>query len=267
MNPLTPLQRGSAGTAVASGNNVSTPTTLNPALPTHKAGDLLLCYTACRLPGPTVATPGGWTQLVNVAGSTIGRLALFGKIAATESEAAPSITWSGLTTGTNGSPVQAQCAVFTTVQLVTDVLGAVESGAASTTASASGTAITTLTINDLVLALSARGDDVGAWTPPAGFTEIGEALTTSGADMAFSWAYQVKDVVGSVAPADFAIAGGVSFASAGVLIALKAALHVPGRLKVWTGSVWKECPMKAWNGSAWVEEPVKIYNGSNWVII
>ena len=217
------------GAAIASGNNVSTPTTLTPALPAHSVGELLLAATFCRSGTPTVATPSGWTQLVNVAG-TNGRIALFGKIAASGSESAPSIVWSGLTTGTSGTPVQAQCAVFSgmldTITGITDVLGTVENGAASTSAAASGNAITTVDPDDCVIALSCRLDDVGTWTPPAGFTAIGSALTTSGADMSFAWAYQVKATPGSVAPADFGLVGASSFASSGILIALKKRIPV-----------------------------------------
>jgi hypothetical protein len=216
------------GAAVGSANNVATPTTLTPVLPAHAAGKLLLAATFCRSGTPTVATPAGWTQLINVVG-TNGRIALFGKIAASGSEANPAIVWSGLTTGTSGTPVQAQCAVFTgaleTITGITDVLGAVENGAAATATAASGSAITTLAANDLVLSLSCRLDDVGTWTPPAGFTAIGSALTTSGADMSFAWAYLVQATPGSVAPADFGLAGASSFASTGILIALKQ--HVP----------------------------------------
>jgi hypothetical protein len=218
---MPPAQRGAAGAAVASASNVANPTNLAPPLPAHQPGDLLLCYTACRATAPAVATPAGWTQLLNVAG-TVGRLALFGKVAASASETNPTVTWSGLTTGTGGTPVQAQCAVFTATQLSIDVLGTVENLGGSTTLVASGTAITTLTADDLVLSLSFRPDDVGTWSPPAGNTLIGTALTTSGADMAFAWSYRVTAASGSVAPADYGISGAVSQASTGIQIALRA---------------------------------------------
>ena len=226
---MPPALRGTfnAAPGVASATSVVTPTNLAPTLPTHQADDLLLCYTACRLAAPTVATPAGWTQLLNVAG-TNQRVALFGKVAASSSETTPTVTWSGLTTGTSGSTVAAQCAAFTGMQNnitgITDVLGAVENGAASATAVASGTAITTLIADDLVLSLTTRPDDVGVWTAgiPAGFTEIGRIATTSGADMVIEWTYLVKTTPGSVAPADYTITSGSSFTSTGILIALKA---------------------------------------------
>lgn len=224
-----PAIKGSAAAAVTSANNVATPTTLTPTLPAHATGDTLLCYTACRSATPTVATPSGWTQLLNVTG-TNGRLVLFGKIAASGSETAPSVVWSGLTTGTSGTPVQAQCAVFTgmlgTMTGLVDVTGTVEDGAASTTVSASGAAVTTATDFDLVLSLTTRLDDAGTFTQPSGFTMIGQAGSTSGADFATAWAFLVKTPAGSVAPADFSLASAVSFASSGVLVALKGSTPV-----------------------------------------
>jgi hypothetical protein len=217
------------GAAVASANNVATPTTLTPVLPAHSVGELLLAATFCRSGTPTVATPAGWTQLINVVG-TNGRIALFGKIAASGSETNPAIVWSGLTTGTTGTPVQAQCAVFSGVQDtitgITDILGTVENVGASNITASSGQPITTVASNDLVLSLSCRLDDVGTWTPPTGFTAVGSALTTSGADMSFAWAYQVKATPGLVDPTDFSLTGATSVASTGILIALKQRIPV-----------------------------------------
>lgn len=226
---MPPALKGAAGASVATVTNVPTSVTLTPTLPTHAAGDLLLCYTMCRSGTPTVATPSGWTSLVNIA-ATNGRIVLFGKIATSAAETNPGCAWSGLTSGNSGSPAMAQCSVWTgmpdTITGITDVLGTVENGAASATASASGNAITTLTDNDLVLALTTRLDDAGSWTAPSGFAGIGWNGTTSGSDMAYGWAYQVKTPAGSVAAADFTLSGGSSFASSGVLIALKARVPV-----------------------------------------
>lgn len=221
---MPPVLKGSPGAAVASANNVANPTTLNPTLPAHAPKDTLLCATFCRSATPTVATPSGWIQLLNVAGAN-GRIALFGKIAASASESAPSVVWSGMTTGTTGTPAQAQCAVFTglfdDIANLIDVIGAVENGAASTTVAASGAAITTLTDNALILCLGTRLDDAGTWSAPAGYALVGQALTTSGADMSFAWAYLASGAKGSRAPADFGLAGASSFASSGVIIAFK----------------------------------------------
>src|SRR4051794_9291811 len=153
-------QKGATATAVFSAATVATPTTLTPTLPTgYAVGDLLLCYTACRSSTPTVATPAGWTSLANVA-ATNGRIALFGKLAASTSETAPSVVWSSLTIGTSGTPCGAQCAAFignqSTITGLVDVTGTAENAGAATTTSASGTAITTGVDNTAVLSLSTR---------------------------------------------------------------------------------------------------------------
>lgn len=220
-----PAQRGTAAAAVFSAGTVVTPTNLAPTLPVgYQVGDALLCFTACRSATPTVATPAGCTSLLNVTG-TNGRLALFGKIAASTSETAPTVTWSGLTTGNSGTPCGAQWAAFSgmpaTIAGIVDILGTVENGAASTTAAAAGTDITTSLHAALVLSLLTRLDDAGTFTAPAGFAAVGATGTTSGSDFALAWAFNVRASAGSATVADWTLAGASSFASSGVQVALK----------------------------------------------
>jgi Concanavalin A-like lectin/glucanases superfamily len=225
---LTPAPVGTPGAAVASANNVVTPTTLTPATGSgYAVGDTLICFTACSSATPTVATPAGWTSILNVTG-TNGRLALFAKVATSTSEAAPSVVWSGLTTGTSGTPCQAIVAAFTNLEVsvlasMADVVGASASGTASTATSSGGAAITTTLDKDLVLSLTTRLDDAfTTFTAPAGFTNITAAQgTTSGNDFAMGWAYQVKTPAGVVTAPNFGLTGASSFASTGVMIALK----------------------------------------------
>src|SRR3982751_6173060 len=123
MAVLTPTLVGTPGAAVASAANVATPTTLTPPVGSgYAVGDLLLYFTACASGTPTVATPSGWTPLINVVGSAaaVGRLALFGKLAASTSEAAPSVVWSGLTIGNTGTPCGARIQAVRNAQLVKD---------------------------------------------------------------------------------------------------------------------------------------------------
>jgi hypothetical protein len=226
---VTPALIGTPGAAVASAGNVVTPTTLTPPTGTgYAVGDTLLCFTACSSATPTVATPAGWTSILNVTG-TNGRIALFAKVAASTSEAAPSVVWSGLTTGTSGTPCQAIVAAFTNLEdsvlaSMADVVGASANGAASTATSAGGAAITTTLDKSLVLSLTTRLDDAfTTFTAPAGFTNVTAAQgTTSGADFAMGWAYQVKTPAGAVTAPNFGLTGASSFASTGVMVALKA---------------------------------------------
>lgn len=230
---LTPIPVGTPGARAESATaGVVNPTTLTPANPTgYAVGDTLLCFTACRSATPTVATPAGWTSILNITG-TNGRLALFAKRAASTSEAAPSVVWSGMTTGTAGTPAEAQVAAFKNLDVpatVADVTGAVANGAASTATSAGGAAITTLAANDLVVSLTTRLDDAfTTFTAPAGFTNVAAASgTVSGSDMAIGWAYQVKAAAGAVTAPNFGLTGATSFASSGVMIALKALVSPP----------------------------------------
>jgi hypothetical protein len=226
---VTPAPIGTPGAAVASAGNVVTPTTLTPPTGTgYAVGDTLLCFTACSSATPTVATPAGWTSILNVTG-TNGRIALFAKVAASTSEAAPSVVWSGLTIGTSGTPCQAMVAAFTNLEdsvlaSMADVVGASANGAASTATSAGGAAITTTLDKSLVLSLTTRLDDAfTTFTAPAGFTNVTAAQgTTSGADFAMGWAYQVKTPAGAVTAPNFGLTGASSFASTGVMVALKA---------------------------------------------
>jgi hypothetical protein len=219
--PVLPEPVGTPAAAVFSATSVVTPTTLTPGTGTgYAVGDVLLCFTACRSATPTVATPAGWTLLLNMTG-TNGRFALFGKVAASTSEAAPSVVWSGLTTGNSGTPCGARVQAFKNLSLTVDVQSLIENGAASTTVSASGPSVTLLSAKDLVLCLSSRLDDAGTWSAPAGMTMINSNGTTSGSDFAFGWAYRVDPPTGSFAPADFGLAGASSFASIGAVIALK----------------------------------------------
>jgi hypothetical protein len=161
-------------------------------------------------------------------------LALFAKVAASTSETAPSVVWSGLTTGTSGTPVAAAVAAFTDLDnaalpSLVDVTGTVANGAASTSTSAGGNGITTVGAQDLVLSLTTRLDDVFAspapppgFAAPPGFTRATDALgTLSGSDFAMCWAYQVKSPAGAIAAPNFVLTGASSFASSGVMIALK----------------------------------------------
>lgn len=233
-----PALVGTPGTPVYSAASVVTPTTLNPGTGTGYAiGDVLLCFTACRVKAPTVDETSDWTEIANVVGSTLCRLALYAKIADSTSVAAPTVEWSTLTTGTSGDPVCAMVAAFSglntsNIATIADVVGAPAQSANSTTLAGQGLAIVTTIDNDLVLQLAARTDDVANTWDRTGFTNVSggagagaSMLTTSGADMAAHWAYQIKTPAGTVSQTNFSISGGtiISSPSVGVHVALKPA--------------------------------------------
>lgn len=224
---LTPAQVGTAGTADASVGDVASPTTLVPPIPTgHAVGDTLLLFTGCRSPVPTVATPSGWTPLLNVTG-TYGRLALFAR-AVTGSETAPNVVWSSLILGASGSPIQARIAAFTNLDnsvmaSMVDVLGST-TDSTSGTQSAGGSAVTSLADNDLVLSLTTRQETAfGTFTAPIGMANVTAPFTTtSGADMLMGWAYQAKTIAGAVGGNTFGLTVASPVGSSGVVVALKA---------------------------------------------
>ena len=137
------------------------------------------------------------------------------------------MSWSPLGTGTGGTPVGARVQAFRDATLNIDVVGTVEDGTATTLNVPTGANITVLTANDLVLSLAARLDDAGTWTAPAGMTLINFNGTTSGADMAFGWAYKSAPPTGLYSPDVFGLSGASSFNSSAVLIALKGTVTAP----------------------------------------
>jgi hypothetical protein len=226
-----PTKIGTPGAAVESASSVAFPTTLTPSTGSgYAVGDLLVCYTASWGGfGSTVATPANWTKILDVA-ADVGRIVLFGKVAASTSEAAPSVVWSPDHTGSTGDPALAQVVAFRGVDVrnlaaVADVIGAVSNIATSFSQSAGGAAITTLSADDVVFSLTARrgSSSPATLTAPSGFTlVVTPTATTSGNDMIFGWASQAKTTPGSVSTAVFGYNGNTAN-SIGVMIALKAA--------------------------------------------
>src|SRR5215207_8733275 len=97
----------SVGTAVKLSGNVAANDPGSTPLPaTRPAGDVLILYTSVlRTITATCATPSGWTLLAGpiTSSGTTGRAYIFG-LPVTGSETAPTVAWTGLTTGTTGTP-------------------------------------------------------------------------------------------------------------------------------------------------------------------
>lgn len=218
------------GTLAQSAATVVEPTALAPGLPTTRTvGDWMLCPTMCTKPTAAVATPAGWQSVCNVSG-TNGRLALFAK-KVVGGETAPTVTWSGLTAGATGTPCDAHIVNMGTGfgedagLLIVDALGAASSTAASTTVMDGGSGITTASTNAVVLAMGVRLDDAAT-----GISEVGTGLTwqgifadqsTSGSDMLTAMSWGEKNPAGAIGAHQWAITGGVSAASTGVMLALQ----------------------------------------------
>jgi hypothetical protein len=232
MPRLAPMAVPSAfGAAVASAD--PTPldtTTLNPPIPAGatgwQAGDTLICFTASNHPGPTVATPAGWTEILNVTG-TYGRLVLFAKVAV-GSESAPNVVWSSVQQAGAGA-VQARIAAFRNLDnadlaSMVEVVGTIGNNGPAANSSTGGVGITTLSDHSMVMTLTTRQDDVGTANNGSGGSTLVTPLfgTTSGPDFAMGWSWQRKAVPAATGTITIGLTGAVSAASTGVTLALKA---------------------------------------------
>lgn len=235
---MPPALVGTPGTAVYVDTPVPASQTLTPGTGTgYAVGDLLVCFTSSINLSLTaqVATPSGWTKVGEAAGSSAYKHALFVKVATTTSESAPSVAWSGLTTGTAGTSCGAVVFALANVNTanlatVADVVGASSTGSSSATAANGGTAITTGLDNSLILKMSIRGrQDLTGYTA-SGYTNVGATAgilkTTngnSGVGFAAQLATKVMTPAGLEAAANFTLSGAVAAGSMGWMVALKAA--------------------------------------------
>jgi hypothetical protein len=222
----------SAGVSSFSASNVATPTSLTPTLPSIlTTGDWIFCFTTSTSASATVATPSGWQSLCNVAGAN-GKAACFARVV-DGTETAPTVTWSGLTTGTGGTPCYARLVNAGTGWLVSggaltvDIVSGVSDQVADTTIMAAGASFTAVSGNTWVWAIGVRLDDVAtgvvdAGGEPVAWTIIFGDNTTSGADMLAVVGYGLGPTAGStVTTHTWTITGGTSVASSGVMIAIQ----------------------------------------------
>lgn len=223
----------SNGTFVASAASVANPTTLTPTNPTRSTGDRLFALTSCTSPSATVAESGDWSLVFNVIGATLGRLAAFSRIV-DGLEAAASITWSSLNTGTSGTPCCAQTTNLGTGFLesggdvVVDVLSGVSEQAGSSTLNAGGAAFTTLSHNTFLIAQGVRiasstfsgvADTDGI---PVTWTNIQGMGSTSGTDMAHFASIGTGPAYASLITAHtWTLTGAALASSTGVMVALQ----------------------------------------------
>lgn len=221
------------GTQAASADPVVTPTNLVPGLPgTLSVGDWLFCFTACTSLTATVATPAGWQSTGNVVGAN-GRVVCFAKKVA-GGETAPTVAWSGLTTGLAGTPCSARIfnmgtgfnEVAGTLQI--EVLGAVSDQAASTTTMAGGAAVTTTNPGAICFAMGVRQNEALTAIGDAGtglaWTAVMADTNVSGAGIMHAMSWGIKTAPGVIGAHTWAVTSTASVASSGVILSLQAAL-------------------------------------------
>ena len=138
----------SINTRAQSASSVVNPTNLATSpLPSPMAnGDLLLAITTCRSNTATVATPSGWTLWTGFpqrsATASGGSIYVFYRVVV-GGETAPTLTWTGVATGTSGDSSQACIACFDRIDTASPIDAAPP---APTDASAGGAVIPGTTI-------------------------------------------------------------------------------------------------------------------------
>jgi len=172
------------GTAVYTANSVVTPTNLTPTKnAATQNGDLMLCVTASRSNTATVSTPTGWTLLtgfpVTSATASGGKIYVFSRIADGTGNDAPTVTWTGLATGTTGDSASARILAWSNA--ITTQAGTVPA-ATDTAATTSWTlpGITTTNPNALAVGISVKISDVAQTTTVTTFTERSDDATQTG---------------------------------------------------------------------------------------
>jgi len=228
----TPALRA-AGTAVFAGNNISNPTSLSPARPTGTvAGDVLVLLTYCRSITATVATPTGWTLVSGFPkrhGTTSGgSWYAFVRVADLTATDSPTISWSGVTTGTSGDSSSAHQLAFSGTQAVLD-------GVASTTGTGANSnvpAVTTGAAKSLRIGAVAKVLDASGvtYTIAAPMTEALDGSTTSGTGHCFESSYEMCATAGSQGSALATCSNATSALWIGVTFALLAAITSLGSI-------------------------------------
>lgn len=185
-----PASFRNAAAVVFGANSVANPTALTPSLPTRVNGDLLLCFTACRSITATAAISAGWTLLTGfplTSGTASGgRVYVYARIS-DATDAAPTVTWTGVGTGTTGDVAHACILSYQNVYTDRGAAGVLDGAVAASDQAASTTAVTAPAITTLVQNSIRIGyflkwlETSGTWTAPAagGWTERVDATTTN----------------------------------------------------------------------------------------
>jgi hypothetical protein len=225
--PLTPTFR-SAGAWSFVANNVPTPASLAPGAPAGVAvGDLLVLVSESRSITATAATPTGWNLVTGFpkrsATSAGGTIYVWTRTADGTATDTPTVTWSGLTTGTTGDATGAGLLAYTNATEVLD--GTVQSSdlSAQTTTSVIP-AFTTATANSLVIGIAMKLlESSGQTSTVATFTERADNGTTSGTGHTIEVSDKVQTVAGSSGTATVTWSATTSARAFTVSLALKAA--------------------------------------------
>ncbi len=220
-----------AGTAVATANNVATPTTLAPTAPAGRvSGDLLVLITNARGITNAAATPSGWNTVtgfpVTSATASGGRFYIFTRIADGTASDNASFNWSSLATGTTGDSATARIIAWSGATQTRDAIAATPTDAAATTSFNIPT-ITTATNNALVIGMGMRINDTAHTFTVATYTERFDGHTTTGTGHGTEIADLVKGTAGVVAAAAITPSATVSSRVLATAVSFQAAADPP----------------------------------------
>lgn len=205
--PFAPVFR-SVGAVTFNPNTVVDPTDLAPSLPaTRVSGNVLVLITACRSITATCATPAGWTKHADypqTSGTASGGKFYVFFLVCTGSEVAPTVTWTGVTTGTSGDSSSAVILCYRNVDTSGGAAAiadgtAVKSDQAAQTTNIPIASMTTTLDNSLAIAPNMKFQDNGSVTvtADAAWTERADGATSNGAGHGLEVADFVKTPAGA----------------------------------------------------------------------
>ncbi|WP_329068997.1 hypothetical protein [Amycolatopsis sp. NBC_01480] len=207
-----PIVSAVAPGAAATGDNTS----LTPALPSGWAeGDGLLLAASIRATAATIATPAGWTRVLDR-----GNVVLFGK-RATAAETAPMVAFAG---GAAGADTIAQINAWKNLDISPVTTNTVANAAAQNIGLPS---LTVPGTNMLNLWLAWKQAGWTSVTDPAGFAVIGSTSSAAGTGAGLWWTYTVQGTTQiDFTPRTLTVAGGSAAVSTGMSLAFSAAPYV-----------------------------------------
>lgn len=222
--PNTPSFIG-AGTSVFSASNVAASTTLSPTKNASTAvGDLMILFTESRSRTASCATPSGWNLVsgfpVASAVTSGGQIYVFTRIADGTATDAPSVAWTGLTSGTSGDSTGARIVTYRNVSETLETNSALFDSTSTTTITVQS--VTTTTANDLAVSFSMVVLDSSQTATVTTFTEASDSSTTSGTGHAAYVAHKIQTAAGATGTGTITRSVTTSARTLQITIALKA---------------------------------------------
>jgi hypothetical protein len=201
---VVPTFRG-VGTWVVTPNSVSSSENLSPTKSGSTVnGDCMVLVVDSRQSLASCTTPTGWTLVngfaIRSANTKGGSFHVFTRIADGGANDAPTVTVSGLSTGTSGDSTGAQILSYSNMTPARDGTPAFSDLSAQTTSSTIP-AMTTAVNNSMVIALSFKLDTETGTSSVTTFTERSDNMTTNGTGHILNVSDKVQTTAGSTGTA------------------------------------------------------------------